>query len=369
MPVTSVPPFRADQVGSLLRTMPIATARAKRAANGISAGELKQAEDQEIEKLIRKQEAVGLRAVTDGEFRRAWWHFDFFGMLDGVTVREAETGIQFQGVQTKAQAPHIVRPLGFPSDHPMLEHFRFLRAHARAVPKMTIPSPNVLYFRAASVDRKLYPDRESLFAALVNTWRQAVKGFYDAGCRYLQFDDTAWAYLCSRDEVEQARQRGTDVRGLPQAFAGMVNEVLQAKPQDMKITTHICRGNFRSTWITSGGYEPVAEALLGTCAYDGFFLEYDSDRAGGFEPLRFLPKGPKQVVLGLVTTKTGVLESADIIRRRIEEAAKYVALDQLCLSPQCGFASTEEGNLLAEDEQWAKLEFIIRLAGDIWGSA
>jgi 5-methyltetrahydropteroyltriglutamate--homocysteine methyltransferase len=270
-------------------------------------------------------------------------------------------------VQTKAQAPHITGQLGFPSNHPMLEHFRFLRAHARALPKMTIPSPNVLYFRAATVNSSTYPNREALFEGLAATWRQAVDAFYAAGCRYLQFDDTAWAYLCSADEVQRAKQRGTDLIDLPQSFARLVNKVLAAKPRDMTITTHVCRGNFRSTWITSGGYEPVAEALLGACNYDGYFLEYDSDRAGGFEPLRYLPKGAKQVVLGLVTTKTGALESADVIRRRIDEASRFVTLDQLCLSPQCGFASTEEGNILAEDEQWAKLEFIVRLAKEVWG--
>ncbi len=367
MPSRTKPPFRADQVGSLLRTAPIAKARADRAAGRIGIAELKEVEDHEIEKLIRNQESIGLQGVTDGEFRRSWWHFDFFGMLNGVELREAGSGIQFQGVQTKAQAPNITGELGFPADHPMLEHFRFLRAHARALPKMTIPSPNVLHFRAASIDHKIYPDRESLFAGLAETWRQAVRAFYDAGCRYLQFDDTAWAYLCSADEVERARQRGTDVDGLPQAFAGLINRVLESKPRDMTITTHVCRGNFRSTWITSGGYEPVAEALLGACNYDGYFLEYDSDRAGGFEPLRFLPTGAKQVVLGLVTTKTGALESAERVKRRIREAEKFVALEQLCLSPQCGFASTEEGNVLAADEQWAKLEFVVRIAREVWG--
>jgi len=368
MSASSTPPFRADQVGSLLRTAPVARARAEFAAGRIGRADLKTVEDAEIAKLISKQESVGLQAVTDGEFRRSWWHFDFFGMLKGVELREAPSGIQCQGGLTKAQAPHITGPLGFPSNHPMLEHFRFLRAHARAMPKMTIPSPNVLYFRAASTDAQLYPDREALFAALAETWRQAMRAFYDAGCRYLQFDDTAWAYLCSAEEVERARQRGTDVAGLPHAFATLVNDVLKAKPVDMTITTHICRGNFRSTWITSGGYEPVAEALLGACNYDGYFLEYDSDRAGGFEPLRFLPKGRKRVVLGLVTTKTGALESADVIKRRVGEAERFVALEQLCLSPQCGFASTEEGNILAHDEQWAKLEFIVRTAREVWGN-
>ena len=361
------PPFRADHVGSLLRSAAIKEARGKRQQGKIDAGELKEIEDREIEKIVAKQKSVGLQLATDGEFRRSWWHFDFYGLLDGVELREVESGIQFQGVQTKAQAPHIVGPLGFPSSHPMLEHFRFLKAHTQATPKMTIPSPSVLHFRVASVNERLYPDRDALFAALAQTYRQAVKAFYEAGCRYLQFDDTAWAYLCSADEVQKARQRGTEVENLPEAYARMINCVLEAKPKDMVITTHICRGNFRSTWITSGGYEPVAEVLFGSCNYDGYFLEYDSDRAGGFEPLRFVPKGGKQIVLGLITTKTGTLENKDDIKRRIGEAQKYVVLDQLCLSPQCGFASTEEGNLLAEDEQWAKLARCVEVAREMWG--
>jgi 5-methyltetrahydropteroyltriglutamate--homocysteine methyltransferase len=353
-------------VGSLLRSPAIARARAERAQGKIAAADLKAIEDREIEGVIYKQQAIGLKSATDGEYRRSWWHFDFFGLLDGVELREAASGIQFQGTQTKAQAPHIVGRLGFPSNHPMLEHFRFLKSHTNATAKMTIPSPNVLHFRLASVDTKLYPDREALFAALAETYRQAVKAFYDAGCRYLQFDDTAWAYLCSKDEVEKAKRRGTDVANLAPSYARMVNEVLASKPADMTITTHICRGNFRSTWITSGGYEPVAEVLFQGCNYDGYFLEYDSDRAGGFEPLRFVPKGRKQIVLGLITTKTGALERKDEIKRRIGEAQSYVALEQLCLSPQCGFASTEEGNILAEDEQWAKLKLVVDLADEVW---
>jgi methionine synthase II (cobalamin-independent) len=364
--MSNTPPFRADHVGSLLRTAATAEARAKRGKGELSSAELKTVEDREIEKIIRRQESIGLKSVTDGEFRRAWWHFDFFGMLKGVELREASSGIQFQGVQTKAQAPHIVAPLHFPFNHPMLDHFRFLNAHARAMPKMTIPSPNVLHFRLASVNEKIYPDRESLFGALVETYRDALNAFYAAGCRYLQFDDTAWAYLCSGEEVSKAKERGTDVRDLPRAYAQMINQVLEAKPKDMAITTHICRGNFRSTWITSGGYEPVAEVLFGSCNYDGYFLEYDTDRAGGFEPLRFVPKGNKRIVLGLITTKTGKIENKDDIKRRIGEAEKYVARDQICLSPQCGFASTEEGNILAEDEQWAKLKLIVDLADELW---
>ncbi|HYK81235.1 MAG TPA: 5-methyltetrahydropteroyltriglutamate--homocysteine S-methyltransferase [Micropepsaceae bacterium] len=361
----TTPPFRADHVGSLLRTAPIKEARLKREKGQIEPATFKEIENREIEKIIAKQKSIGLQLATDGEFRRAWWHFDFYGLLDGVELREVESGIQFQGVQTKAQAPHIVGPLGFPSSHPMLEHFRFLKAHSQATPKMTVPSPNVLHFRLASVNTKLYPDREALFTALAEVYRQAVRSFYEAGCRYLQFDDTAWAYLCSKDEVQKAKQRGTEVENLPQAYARMINRVLEAKPKDMVITTHICRGNFRSTWITSGGYEPVAEILFGSCNYDGYFLEYDSDRAGGFEPLRFVPKGKKQIVLGLITTKTGSLEKKDDIKRRIGEAQKYVALDQLCLSPQCGFASTEEGNILAEDEQWKKLSLAVEIANEV----
>jgi 5-methyltetrahydropteroyltriglutamate--homocysteine methyltransferase len=249
----------------------------------------------------------------------------------------------------------------------MLEHFKFLKAHTRAVPKMTIPSPNVLHFRVGSVNKTLYPTREALFAGLAEAYRQAVKAFYDAGCRYLQFDDTAWAYLCSKEEMEKAKRRGTDVDGLQEAYAQMINQSVRDKPADMVITTHICRGNFRSTWISSGGYEPVAEVLFQKCNFDGYFLEYDTERAGGFEPLRFVPKGNKQIVLGLITTKSGTLEKKDDVRRRIDEAAKYVAMDQLCLSPQCGFASTEEGNILAEDEQWAKLRMVVELADAVWG--
>ncbi|HYM19260.1 MAG TPA: 5-methyltetrahydropteroyltriglutamate--homocysteine S-methyltransferase [Micropepsaceae bacterium] len=367
MTLRDKPPFRADHVGSILRTAAVKQARTKREKGEIGQDELKAIEDREIEKIVKKQKSIGLKLATDGEFRRSWWHYDFYGKLHGVELCDADTGIQFQGVQTKAQAPHIVGPLGFPAGHPMLEHFRFLKAHTEVTPKMTVPSPSVLHFRAASVNREIYPDRDALFAALSGVYREVIEAFYAAGCRYLQFDDTAWAYLCSKDEMIKAERRGTEVKDLPKAYAGMINRTLEAKPKDMAITTHICRGNFRSTWITSGGYEPVAEVLFGHTNYDGYFLEYDSDRAGGFEPLRFVPKGDKQIVLGLITTKTGKLEKKDDIRWRIEEAERYVAHDQLCLSPQCGFASTEEGNILAEDEQWAKLRLVVELANELWG--
>ena len=361
------PPFRADVVGSLLRTAPLKEARAKREKGAISAAELTEVENREIEKIIKKQEQVGLKVATDGEFRRSWWHFDFFGMLDGVELYEVDHGIQFHGVQTKAQSVRIKDKLGF-FNHPMLEHFKFLKAHTRVLPKMTIPSPAVLHFRLEpdAVNKKVYADRSAIFDDLANTYRQAVRAFYNAGCRYLQFDDTVWAYLCSPAELQKARDRGLDADRLAHDYAGVINKALESKPADMTITTHVCRGNFRSTWISEGGYEPVAEILLAKLNYDGYFLEYDTARAGGFEPLRFLPKGNKMVVLGLVTSKSGALESKDEVKRRIAEATKYAALDQLCLSPQCGFASTEEGNVLAEDEQWAKLKMIVELADEVW---
>jgi 5-methyltetrahydropteroyltriglutamate--homocysteine methyltransferase len=361
------PPFRADVVGSLLRTAPLKEARAKRDKGEINAAALREVEDREIEKIIKKQEEVGLKVTTDGEFRRSWWHFDFFDMLDGVEIHEVDHGIQFQGVQTKHRTPRINGKLGF-SGHPMLDHFRFLKAHTRVTPKMTIPSPAILHFRLEpdAVITKEYAERDAIFDDLAKTYRQAIRAFYDAGCRYLQFDDTAWAYLCSPAELKKARERGLNADSLAHDYAHIINQALQGKPADMVVTTHICRGNFRSTWISEGGYEPVAEVLLGKLNYDGYFLEYDTERAGGFEPLRFLPKGDKIVVLGLVTTKSGKLEKKDDVKRRIDEATKYAALDQLCLSPQCGFASTEEGNVLAEDEQWAKLRMVVELADEIW---
>jgi 5-methyltetrahydropteroyltriglutamate--homocysteine methyltransferase len=362
------PPFRADHVGSFLRPAALKEARAKREKGAISQAELKAVEDREIEKIVAKQEEIGLKLATDGEFRRSWWHFDFLGMLDGVELYEADQGIQFQGVQTKAQSLRIVGKLGF-SDHPMVEHFKFLKSHTRLTPKMTIPAPPVLHFRLAKdgISKKVYPDLDGFFHDLGETYKKAVKAFYDAGCRYLQFDDTVWAYLCSQEELQKARERMANVDELQPIYARVINTALEARPADMTITTHVCRGNFRSTWIAEGGYEPVAETLLGGLNYDGYFLEYDTERAGGFEPLRFLPKGKKIVVLGLVTSKSGTLEKRDDIKRRIEEAAKFASLEQFCLSPQCGFASTEEGNILAEDEQWAKLAMIAEIAEQVWG--
>jgi 5-methyltetrahydropteroyltriglutamate--homocysteine methyltransferase len=369
MPDT-IAPYRADEVGSLLRTAPLKEARARREKGEITPAELGAVEDEEIRKIARKQEEVGLKLATDGEFRRSWWHFDFFGGLDGVEVYQAEQGIQFKGIQTSARAVRVTGKLDFPADHPMLEHFRFVKATTTSVtPKMTIPAPSVLHLRngRGTVSSGVYPEMGAFFDDLGTLYGKAIKAFYDAGCRYLQLDDTTWGYLCSADEREKVRARGEDVDALPGIYARTINAALKSKPADMVVTTHVCRGNFRSHWISEGGYEPVAEQLLAGIDYDGYFLEYDTDRAGGLEPLRFLPKGKKRVVVGLVTSKTGALEKKDDIKRRLDEAARYAPLDQLCLSPQCGFASTEEGNVLTEDEQWAKLRLVVDIAREVWG--
>jgi len=362
------PPFRADQVGSLLRPAAIREARARHVAGELDAAGLKAVEDAAIRDVVAKQEAIGLKAVTDGEFRRAWWHFDFLAGLDGVELVHGERAIQFTGVATKADSIKVTGKVGF-SGHPMIAHFEFLRSVAKAVPKMTIPSPSVLHFRGgrAAISTAAYPDLDAFYADTAAAYGKAIRAFYDAGCRYLQLDDTVWAYLCSEKEREAARARGDDPEPLQANYKAMINTALASKPTDMTVTMHVCRGNFRSSWISEGGYEPVAETLLAGLDIDGYFLEYDSERAGGFEPLRFTPPN-KTVVLGLVTSKFGTLEDKAAVERRIEEATKYVPLEQLCLSPQCGFASTEEGNVLAEDEQWAKLRLIAEIAAEVWGS-
>ncbi|KIZ38287.1 MULTISPECIES: cobalamin-independent methionine synthase II family protein [Rhodopseudomonas] len=365
-------PFRADEVGSLLRPQKIKDARAKLEKGEISADDLRKIEDIEIEKIVHKQSALGLKLATDGEFRRSWWHFDFLSHLTGCELYHPDHGIQFAGVQTRNDSIRVIGKLDFPDDHPMLDHFRFLKKHAdvaHVTAKMTIPSPSVLHFRGGrkAISKEVYPDIESFYEDLAKTYRKAVKAFYDAGCRYLQFDDTVWAYLCSEVELQKVRDRGEDADNLQQIYARMINYAIAERPDDMVITTHVCRGNFRSTWISSGGYEPVAQTLLAGTNYDGYFLEYDSDRAGGFEPLRFLPKGNKIVVVGVITSKVGELEKKDHIKARLMEAAKFVPLEQLAVSPQCGFASTEEGNILSEQEQWDKLQLAVEVAREVWG--
>jgi 5-methyltetrahydropteroyltriglutamate--homocysteine methyltransferase len=361
------PPFRADMVGSLLRTAPLKDARDKHHRGEISDAELKAVEDREIRALIERQEEIGLQAVTDGEFRRAYWHFDFLEHLDGVTSVEADSGMNFKGGVGIAKALRITGKVGF-SAHPMIDHFRFVKENTTRVAKMTIPGPSMLHYRGGRkmMNMGVYPDMDSFYTDVGAAYNKAVHAFYDAGCQYLQLDDISFAYLCDPEQREMLRQRGDDPEKQPDIYAAMVREALKDKPADLAVTMHLCRGNFRSTFIASGGYEPVAEVLFNAMPIDGYFMEWDTDRAGGFEPLRFLPQG-KQVVLGLVTSKTGTLERKDDIKRRIDEATRYAALEQLCLSPQCGFASTEEGNTLAEDEQWAKLRMIVEIADEVWG--
>jgi len=364
----SSPPFRADHVGSLLRPPVLKEARARRERGEATADALREIEDREIEKVIGRQEDIGLKAVTDGEFRRAFWNYDFLGALDGVETYLGERKIKFQGVNPKPMMLRVTGKLGTFPGHPMLDHFRFVKEHARVTPKITIPSPSSLHFRYGrdAVPESIYPDMSDFYRDLGQTYRKAVRAFADADCRYLQLDEVNFTYLCDPKLRAQVAGRGDDPEKLPAIYAHMINAAISDAPAHMAITMHLCRGNFRSTFVASGGYEPVAEILFNSINVGGYFMEYDSARAGGFEPLRLVPKG-KTVVLGLVTTKSGQLESKDELKRRIDEAAKYISLDQLCLSPQCGFASTEEGNTLAEDEQWAKLRMIVEIAEEVWG--
>jgi len=365
----TTPPFRADHVGSLLRTAPLKEARAKRERGEITSDQLKMVEDREIAAIIKRQEDIGLKAVTDGEFRRAFWNYDFLGALPGVEAYLGERKIKFQGPNPKPMMLRVTAKLGAFSGHPMLEHFKFVARHTQAMPKMTIPSPSSLHFRYGrdAIPGAIYPAMEDFYTDLGQTYRKAVRAFANAGCRYLQLDEVNLAYLCDPKLRAQVSERGEDPAQLPAAYARLINAAISDIPADVAIAMHLCRGNFQSTFVASGGYEPVAEILFNAIKVHGYFMEYDSERAGGFEPLRFVPKG-KTVVLGLVTSKSGRLESKDDIKRRIDQAAKYVPLEQLCLSPQCGFASTEEGNILAEDEQWAKLEMIVEIAQEVWGS-
>ncbi|QEW33350.1 cobalamin-independent methionine synthase II family protein [Erwinia billingiae] len=360
--------YRAEVVGSFLRPAAIKQAREQFQKGEIDAVALRRIEDEAIRDVVTHQRACGLKVVTDGEFRRAWWHFDFFDGLEGVERYESEQGIQFNGVQTKAHGIRVTGKIGF-GNHPMLEDFRYLKSiSGDAVAKMTIPSPSVMHFRGGrkAIDANAYPDLNDYFDDLATVYRDAISAFYAAGCRYLQLDDTVWAYLCSEDQKSQIRERGDDPEQLARIYAQVLNKAIEGKPDDLTIGLHVCRGNFRSTWISEGGYEPVAEILFGTVNIDAFFLEYDNERSGGFEPLRFIKPGKQQVVLGLITTKNGELENPQTVKARIAEAAQFVSLDQICLSPQCGFASTEEGNSLTEEQQWAKLRLVVDIAKDVW---
>jgi 5-methyltetrahydropteroyltriglutamate--homocysteine methyltransferase len=369
MTARATPPFRADHVGSLLRPKELQAARAAWKAGTMTHDALREVEDRCITAAIAKQQDIGLRAATDGEYRRAYWHYDFVAGLDGVELYEPEQKIVFKGGLPLGHMLRVNGRIGFGKPI-MLDDFRFLASHVHgAIPKQTIPSPSVVHFRGGrnAIDTTCYPTLDGFFADLGQAYNKAVASFASAGCKYLQIDEVNIAYLCDPEQIAALKARGEHVENLLQIYGTMLNRAIEAKPEDMTISMHLCRGNFRSTFVATGGYEPVAEVLFNQINADAYFMEYDSDRAGGFEPLRFVPRGPKIVVLGLVTSKTGALESKDELKRRIDEAAKYLPLEQLALSPQCGFASTEEGNTLTEDEQWAKLRLCVDVAREVWG--
>ena len=365
------PPFRADQVGSLLRPKAVLEARQQVAAGNLSREALRQIEDEHIARVVKQQEAVGLKSITDGEFRRAFFHLDFLEQLAGVTV----TG-------TIAASSNAQETVGFTPPklsvtgklrhvkNIQVDDFNFLQAQVSQTPKVSIPSPTMVHFRGgrAAIDIESYPDLDLFFADLVQCYRDEVAALYAAGCRYIQMDDTNLAYLCDPKMRAGAVERGDDPNQLPRTYAALINEVIDDRPDDLTVCVHLCRGNFRSTWFAEGSYEPVAEVLFNELNVDGYFLEYDDDRSGGFAPLRFVPAG-KTVVLGLVSTKVSQLEDQDTLVRRIEEASQYVPLNNLCLSPQCGFSSTYHGNDITEDDQWRKLGLVVETAARVWGES
>ncbi|HET9893521.1 MAG TPA: 5-methyltetrahydropteroyltriglutamate--homocysteine S-methyltransferase [Streptosporangiaceae bacterium] len=369
----TTPPFRADHVGSLLRPQNLLDARAQFASGDLDEAGLRAVEDAAITDVVAMQASAGLQSATDGEFRRASWHMDFIYQLGGISkapgnltvkFRNADGAIEFTPasilIDGKIRIEHTI----------FADAFRYLRsvASSSVTPKLTIPSPNMVHYRGgpASIDTSVYPDMEEFWSDLAAAYAEQLRRLGDLGCRYLQLDDTSLAYLNDPAQRAQIAGRGEDADHLHLRYIKQVNSALAGRPAGMAVTTHMCRGNFRSSWAAEGGYDFVAEALFSELGVDGFFLEYDDERSGSFEPLRFVPKG-KMVVLGLVTTKRGELESPDTLKRRIDEAAKYVPLDQLCLSPQCGFSSTVEGNVLTADEQKAKLELIVSVAREVWG--
>ncbi|HEX9065000.1 MAG TPA: 5-methyltetrahydropteroyltriglutamate--homocysteine S-methyltransferase [Streptosporangiaceae bacterium] len=368
------PPFRADHVGSLLRPPELLRAREDAAAGRISGDELRAVEDSSIREVVRRQEETGLRAATDGELRRESWHMDFIYQLGGVRqVQDDTIRVQFHNeARTYEWAPpsaHIVAPVTLP-DTIFGDAFRFLAGTVTtALPKITIPSPSMVHYRGgrSAIDPAVYPDLDAFWADLTAAYARQVRGLYDLGCRYLQLDDTSLAYLNDPAQRQHVADIGGDPEHQHERYIANINRALAGRPADLAVTTHMCRGNNQSMWAAEGGYDFVAEALFGGLEVDGFFCEWDDERSGGFEPLRFVPKG-KRVVLGLVTTKRGELESKDDLKRRIEEAARFVDLDQLCLSPQCGFSSTKEGNDLTAEQQWAKLALIVQTAQEVWGS-
>lgn len=366
-------PFRLDHVGSFLRPERLKEARAKFNAGEITAEELERVENEEIIALIEKEKELGLQSVTDGEFRRAFWHLDFLENLDGVELVEVDHfSVQFKDKDVKPKTLRIVGKVDFSEDHPFVKHFKFLKEHAGDTPvKLTIPSPSMLHLITQVREKNYVPierykDNEALFYDdVVEAYRKALQCFYDLGCRNIQLDDTSWGEFCALDKREAYEARGFDLEKIARDYVDVLNRVIEWKPEDLVVNMHICRGNFRSTWFSSGGYEPVAKTLFGHCRVDGFFLEYDSDRAGDFTPLRYIKD--QKVVLGLITSKSGDLEDKGEVIARIKEASQYVPLEQLCLSPQCGFSSTEEGNILTIEAQWDKLKLIDEIVHEVWG--
>ena len=361
------PPFRADHVGSLLRPQALKDAREQYARKQITSAELKIVEDREIERIIKKQENIGLQAITDGEFRRSWWQLDFLWGLDGAEKYVMDSGVAFSSVTTRNEGVRVAGKLGMAKPHFMVDHYKFVAADTKHTPKVTIPAPSAIYGRPTGtpIDKVAYPTMERFWNDLGEAYRKAVRGFADAGCRYLQLDEVYIAMLCDQRYRQQMKDRGDSPERLGEIYGDLINTAMSDVPSDMTITMHLCRGNYKSTYMGTGSYEAVQDILFNKINVHGYFMEYDDQRSGSFEPLRLLPKG-KQVVLGLVTTKSGKLESKDDLKRRIDEASKYVDLGQLCLSGQCGFASTEEGNLLTEEEQWAKLARIVEVADEVW---
>ena len=367
------PPFRADHVGSLLRPPQLLKARKDFASGAIDVEALRDVEDAAIRDVVRKQEEVGLRSATDGEFRRASWHMDFIYALDGIAKEAGHIAVRFHNpdgdIEFTPAALHVNGKLGV-SETIFGDAFRFLQQSVSTnMPKLTIPSPSMVHYRGgkAAIDESVYPDLDAFWADLTAAYAEEVRRLGELGCTYLQFDDTSLAYMNDPHQREYVASIGGDPERQHIEYIRHINEALAARPAGMRVTTHMCRGNFRSSWAAEGSYDFVAEALLNDLAVDGYFMEWDDERSGGFEPLRFLPHGEKRVVLGLVTTKRGALESKDELKRRIEDAARHAPLEQLCLSPQCGFSSTVEGNVLTEDEQWAKLRLIVEVADEVWG--
>lgn len=358
-------PFRADHVGSFLRPERLKKARAQKENGEITAEQLRQIEDEEITRLVEKQKEAGLQSVTDGELRRSWWHFDFLEGFDGVEGYTPEKGLQFSGVETKKRGIKVTDKIKF-SDHYMIEHFKFLkRVAGDAVAKFAIPSPNMLYFRG-DFNEGIYNSDEDLMDDLIAAYQGVIQALYDEGLRYLQIDDTSWAIFFSEAGRASMTEKGQDPEKVAALCARAINESIAKRPDDLLVTMHICRGNYQSTYMTSGGYEALSETIFGGLEVDGLFLEFDDERSGGFEPLRHVNRKDLYVVLGLITSKFGELEDKEQIKARIEEASKYVPLEQLCLSPQCGFASTEEGNKLTEEQQWDKVRHVLDIAQDVW---